>query len=379
MRILHLCTYYVGNQLYKNMASTFSQKGIAQDIYIPIRNQEDIDKNRLSNHDELIEYHYDFILNKYDRYFYMNKIKKQMKSVEEKVISKKNIEFIHAHTVFSDGGTAYKLKQKYGINYLVTFRNTDINTFYKYAVHLRPFMYQILLNASSIVFISEAYKKTVLSLLPKEILKKVKDKMIVLPNGVDQFWLEESSEKMVKKEMRKSLDLLFIGTLDENKNLSTVIQAVDKLLQKNKEVKLHVVGKGPSEDKLKVLIKQLDLEKNIILHGFVADKNRLKNIMKDCDIFVMPSFKETFGLVYVEAMSQGLPVIYTKNQGFDGFFEQGIIGYAVNPNDNQSVVTAIENISENYSAISKESIKQSKRFNWDKITNRYIDIYKGLD
>ena len=52
----------------------------------------------------------------------------------------------------------------------------------------------------------------------------------------------------------------------------------------------------------------------------------------------MPSFPETFGLVYVEAMSQGLPIIYTKGQGIDGYFEDGKVGYPVNTKDSNDIV-----------------------------------------
>ena len=54
---------------------------------------------------------------------------------------------------------------------------------------------------------------------------------------------------------------------------------------------------------------------------------------KSAHIFVMPSLTETFGIVFIEALSQGLPLIYTKGQGIDGYFPQGFVGYAYNPLD----------------------------------------------
>lgn len=104
-------------------------------------------------------------------------------------------------------------------------------------------------------------------------------------------------------------------------------------------------------------------------------REKILEIMDNCDIFVMPSHRETFGLVYIEAMSRGLPVVYTKGQGIDGFFEEGEIGYPVDPAETNAIVTAIENIIMNYSNISKNCIVNSKAFNWSSVSNEYIKLY----
>src|SRR5699024_9283233 len=99
MRVLHLCSYYIGNKLYKNMIETLDEKGIQQEIYIPIRDEDHINKNITEKQNNDIEYYYDLILEKKDKYFYKNKIKKQTKSVENKILNRQSIDYIHAHTV----------------------------------------------------------------------------------------------------------------------------------------------------------------------------------------------------------------------------------------------------------------------------------------
>lgn len=377
MRILHLCSYYIGNKLYKNMVETLDEKGIQQDIYIPIRSKNHINRNITEKKNINIEYHYDLILEKKDKFLYKNKIKKQTRNVEQKVLKHKNIKYIHAHTVFSDGGVAYEIKKKYGIDYLVTFRNTDINSFYKYALHLRPYMYKILKNASKIVFISEAYKKQVIELLPQTIKEKVESKFIVLPNGISQFWHENSLINKKKSFNEKHLRLLFIGELNYNKNISSVIKAVKRLSSDNNKnkVTLNIVGKGPLEKELKQEIFDLNSNCEINFHGFISSPKKLLDVMRGNDIFIMPSHKESFGLVYVEAMSQGLPIIYTKNQGFDGFYTPGIVGYPVNSKDVNNIVEAIKKVSYKYKDIYPNCLKYSKEFNWTNIVLNYIRIY----
>ena len=92
----------------------------------------------------------------------------------------------------------------------------------------------------------------------------------------------------------------------------------------------------------------------------------------------MPSYYETFGLVYPEAMSQGLPVIYSKNQGFDGQFEEGYIGYRVDPHDPLDIAEKINKIVENYSELSQNAIQAYKKFSWDILAEEYIAIYKSI-
>ncbi len=93
----------------------------------------------------------------------------------------------------------------------------------------------------------------------------------------------------------------------------------------------------------------------------------------------MPSSPETFGLVYIEAMSQGTPIIYSKNAGIDLFFNEGEVGYSVWHNDTSEWTDTILKISENYSNISKNCYEISKKFTWEKAISKFIKIYTEID
>ncbi|WP_411738687.1 glycosyltransferase family 4 protein [Peribacillus sp. S4] len=374
MRILHICSYYIGNKLYMNLIKQLSFKGINQEVFIPVKDKNYIGKNQLPQGYNTVNYCYRNILKKYDRFLLYNKVNKQMKEIEKSLLINREIDFVHAHTLFSDGGTAYKLYKKYGINYIVNVRNTDINVFYKYGLHLRPFIQKVLLNARAVVFISHAYKEKMLTLLPSNVVSKIQSKCYVIPNGIDDHWHENAVTKS-KKGNLNDINLLFIGSIDKNKNLSTVISACSKLQKEGYKVSLNVIGSGPLEDECRQLNKKLGIEKDIIFHGYLQSKEHISSIMDKCDIFVMPSFIETFGLVYIEAMSSGLPVIYSKGQGIDGFFNEGEVGFSVDPNNHESIVESIEKIMMRYNEISVNCYKNSREFNWDDISKKYLDFY----
>ena len=98
-------------------------------------------------------------------------------------------------------------------------------------------------------------------------------------------------------------------------------------------------------------------------------------LYRAADIFLLPSGRETFGLVYAEALSQGLPVLYTRGQGFDGQFPDGEVGFAIDPNDPNATANAAERILKNYARFSAAAVRGSRKFDWDEIAQTYQAFY----
>lgn len=372
VNVLQLNSYFIANKLHQKLTSTMVSKNVRQTVYIPIKSKELENRNIVeSNH---LEFHYDYILKKYDRFLYKGKIKKQLKRIEEKIPNIQAFDLIHAHTLFSDGGTAYLLKKKYGLNYIVSVRSADIYAFYKYAVFHRPFIHEVLKNATSVVFISHAYKKQTFDLLPKKVVQAIEHKTKVIPNGIDDKWFETAPPQ--RNNIKKPLRLLFTGSLDKNKNLGTVLKLAHSLKNDDgKEVVLNVAGDGPLKEQLITECNQLKLQEDVHFHGNITI-DKLRALADESDVFILPSYKETFGISYVEAMSRGLPIIYTRGEGIDGFFPEGVVGYSTYPDDVYDMAESIELILNNYNEMSNNCIQESKRFNWHDIATEYRQLYE---
>src|SRR5690606_19601822 len=112
---------------------------------------------------------------------------------------------------------------------------------------------------------------------------------------------------------------------------------------------------------------------NVIGH---VNKSQLLTLYRQSDIFVLPSIKETFGLVYPEAMSQGLPVIYTKGQGFDKQFQEGQVGYSINCLEPDDIAEKILFVIERYNELSIRSTELVERFSWERIVKDYQKVYE---
>ncbi|WP_339147930.1 MULTISPECIES: glycosyltransferase [unclassified Sutcliffiella] len=375
MKVLHLSSYYITNKLYMNLFKQLSTEGLEQHVFIPVKSSGSIGVNQLPAENKTVHYHFKHMIKPHDKFLFFHKINKQMKEIEKDILSQNQIDIIHAHTIFSDGGSAYKIHKKYNIDYVVSVRSTDINFFYKYGIHLRPFMYKVLLNAKNVVFISDAYQKKVFELLPDKVLHKIKDKCLIIPNGIDEYW-HENAISIEKSAPTNKLKLVFVGILDENKNIRTVMKTCALLNSQGIETSLEVFGNGPLEQECKNLAESLSIQEKINFHGYITDKTVIAKTMEHSDIFVMPSFRETFGLVYIEAMSKGLPVIYAKGEGLDGMFKDGEVGYAVDPNSETMITDTIHSILENYIEISNRCRKEARPFNWRNIGNKYLKLYK---
>lgn len=374
MRVLHLSSSYPYTDLYKNLIHELDNKGIQQIMYVALKNKH-IENKRILDEAQSIEYVFSYPFNYLDRFIYYSKMYKISKDIE-KSIDLKKINLVHAHFLFTDGGVAYQLKKKYGIEYIVAVRNSDINFFFKYGLHIRNYGLKILREAQKIIFITPSYKEQLLKrYIPNKLITNIDKKMLVIPNGIDKFWTDNIYMDKPVKVNDMTLSLIFIGELNENKNIMTSLQVFEELKKRGYQVNFNIVGNGPLEATIKEWIQKTNNQKFIILHGYVSEKKRLLKLYRQSDIFIMPSLKETFGLVYIEAMSQGLPVIYTEGEGIDGYFKQGHVGYAANPKNVLELSNCIERIINNYDVLSRNAKKESVEFNWADISESYIDLY----
>lgn len=368
--ILHLNSYYIDNHLYSQLYTKFDSY-INQKVYIPIKlNRKPENVVELEN-SQLV---FDKSIKPSHKYNYFIKINFLYKRLTAKGLHK-NIDFTHAHNLFTDGALAYKIKKTYKIPYIVTVRLTDVTMQYRYMYHRRASINKVLKNAEKIIFISPTYRDRLFSMMPEKLVKELSKKTQIIPNGIHDIWISNPfPERNVTK--RKSVNLVFVGQIMKLKNIKSLINAVNLLNSKNTKstYKLTIVGGANhgEPEYYKEFLELAEMYDWLDYKGKVKDAKKLLEIYRSGDIFTMPSKPELFGLVYIEALSQGLPIIYSKGEGIDGFFGKLPVGSSVNPESVESIAEGIETVANTAYKGLNSAIQP---FDWNKITQVYLKFY----
>lgn len=372
MNILHINSYYKSSNLYLHLHKELESMSLNQIIYVPSDNTKNIQSIENINFDNRIIHSKCF--DKKDRFIYFIKIKKIFDDIVKKV-KIQEIDLIHAHSMFINGGVAYLLKKAFNVKYITAVRSTDVNYFMKWGFFLKKWYINILLEAERIIFISPSYqKKTIETYIPRKYKKIILNKSQVIQNGIENYWHENRALK-AKKISNQQITLIYVGSFIKRKNILKIIDSINILQKENISTKLILVGSGKLFSKVKKHIRKLD---DYIIAGQIKEKNKIKELLNQSNIFMMPSKCETFGLVYIEAMSQGLPVIYSKGEGIDGYFDDGAIGYRVNPDNIKEIADKVRCILNRYDNMSKNCIEKSKLFNWEDISYSYFRLYSEI-
>ena len=365
-KILHLNSNYGYSALHGQMIDALEQLDVENTIFFPFQKGMALSSERQGKSLAIP------CFTKWDRYSFYWKQKKLRKALERNVkVSAYGL--LHAYTLFTDGNLAYTLSKKYGLPYVVAVRNTDVNFFLKYRKYLIPRGKEILKKASAVCFLSPEYKKQVLDqLFEQGEREELEKKVYLIPNGIGDFWHEHTVKEPAGPDL-KNLKLIYAGRINKQKNIIKTAMAAELLLKKGINTEFLVVGNVEEPEVLEQLKSY-----SFVKHLDQKPKEELLKLYREHDIFVMPSKVETFGLVYPEAMSQGLPVIYTRGQGFDGQFPEGEVGYSVDGKDPEEIAEKILKIIEDYREISRRAIEGAGRFCWREICVNYKEIYQEI-
>lgn len=366
-KVLHICNDFYYSKVHANLYRELDREGVEQVVFSPVHKQTP-ENNRFDG--EHTTFVYAHILKPLHKLFFFHKIDRTVREIE-KTVDLGKVACCHATTLFSDGMVAMQLNQKYGIPYIVAVRNCDVNAFLKYMPHLWWVHRAVLHAASKVVFIAPALRQR---LLKHPTLKGMKDevaeKAVVIPNGINEFWLNNLH---TEKNPDTAHRILYAGIFNRNKNIPRLIHALQSLRTDFPDLHFDVAGDSGDNEKqvLELMHKHSDW---ITYHGKITDLEEMRKLYRANGIFVMPSKSETFGLVYIEALSQGLSVLWSRGEAIDGMFTEHI-GESVNPLNSHDIaekVMTMLNQSDNYESLPESAFDS---FRWSSIARQYLSIY----
>jgi glycosyltransferase involved in cell wall biosynthesis len=172
------------------------------------------------------------------------------------------------------------------------------------------------------------------------------EKIALGPLGIEL----PDEDRIVRNQKKDAFDVLFVGRLEKRKGLDTLIKAIPSILDHMPQTRFTIVGGDTNSTPIggsykRYLLKMLDKKyhQNVDFVGFVPDEE-LKRYYRNCDVFVAPSLYESFGLIYLEAMAWGKPVIGCDAGGVPEIVEDGETGILIPPEDVNALAEAIINL-----------------------------------
>jgi len=275
-------------------------------------------------------------------------------------------DLIHAHWTLS-AAAAYLGQPVHQRRILVTVQGSDI-----FQVTRNPvgawITRETLYRCDLIVALSRALQERVIRLGVDP------SKIYVIPNGVDTTQFTP-----LDKKSREPL-ILFVGSLIPRKGVNYLLQAMPYVFLSVPEYRLVIVGEGPEKPFLHQLTKDLGIEDRV---SFVGDQphQEVKRWMQRARVLVLPSLEEGMGVVLVEALACGTPVVASCIDGIKDVVTPEV-GILVPPADSKAMSEAIVEIlrdPERWAEASRSARARAEMYyRWDKIAKRYVELYQTL-
>jgi len=221
----------------------------------------------------------------------------------------------------------------------------------------------------------------------EEIVKflRISEKMVrVIPSGVEEIYrplnnLDEIKNELSVKYKIKFPFILHVGAYRPVKNGPALIKAFSQLKKRGIEHKLVLVGKPAQKfDVILNLIKKLGLEGEVITTGFVSDGD-LPKFYNAADLFVLPSFKESFGHVLVEAMACGCPVVTSNVTCMPEI--AGDAGVLIDPYDVSSLAEGMYQVLTDHQLrqeLKKKGLQRARLYSWERCARETLEVYREL-
>ena len=208
------------------------------------------------------------------------------------------------------------------------------------------------------------------------ISEMTQSKIHVIPNGID-------FEDIQKVQPHKSIEhpiILFIGNLEKLKDIDSLIKAIPIIKKSIPNIRVFIGGEGSEENKLKKLAKKLNIEENVKFLGFASGDYKY-SWYKTADLCVIPSLYETFGIVCLEAMACGKPVVASNIGGIPFVVEDretGLLFECGNAKDLAEKVIFLLQNEELREKMGEAGRKRAEEFTWDKIAGQTVEVYKEI-
>lgn len=281
--------------------------------------------------------------------------------------NRENIDIVHLHSCIWGGIGAVSASRKLNIPLVIT-EHSSYYSRYRVKMIEKLILRYSFKSANKVISVSNSLR---------EIISKYKSNIEVIPNMVDCDKVLSIINKKNNLGEEGQFTFLSLCYLKKNKGVDILIRAFSTYFR-GKEVKLIIAGDGPERESLENLSKELGILEQVEFKG-ALNRDEVYKVMSNCNIFVLPSRFETFGVVLIEALANGKPVISTRNGGANDIVtdENGIL---VDIDDIEGLGKAMVDLKLNYNKYNEEEIRNSciNKYSKKIITRQLEKVYSEL-
>jgi phosphatidyl-myo-inositol alpha-mannosyltransferase len=288
----------------------------------------------------------------------------------KKVLEKEKFDIIHLHEPLAPTLCTTVLRLSKSVN-IGTFHATESRPSYRWT---KPFMVDVLLNRWFKKLDGRiAVSKPAMNFINKFFPSSYE----VIPNGIDLNHFSPNAAPLPEYQDGKT-NILFVGRLEKRKGLEYLLKAYRLIKPDCPDCRLIVVGPGNrTRHKYEKEVIEMGLS-DVIFTGNV-DYKQLPRYYKTADIFVAPATgHESFGIILLEAMASGKPVIASNISGYASVITEGAEGLLVPPKQEVPLAQAISGLMHNPGLccqMGQKGLLTASHYGWDKVSQRVMDYY----
>ncbi|MDE1850391.1 MAG: glycosyltransferase [Candidatus Micrarchaeota archaeon] len=294
------------------------------------------------------------------------------------------VDVVHAQTPFSMGLAAMTIA-KLGKYPLAGSFHTMINdkavveSYYPKNKTLRRFTKKYLWEYTKFF-----YRRCDATIVPTEAVGSMLDKsgidnISVVPNSVDTKRFSPKIDGSVLRERLKVSEgekmVLYVGRTSREKRIEILLRAAKHLCARRKDIKFVIAGTGPAFVYYKNMAARLGVSDYVRFIGFV-EQDKLARLYAACDVFCIPSTFETQGIVALEAMASGKPVVGADYFALKELIQSGKNGEKFTPGDYVACAQKIERVLNNSNTYKQRAVETAKSFAIGRATDKLIDVYR---
>jgi len=289
----------------------------------------------------------------------------------------RGVDIIHAHVAHPDGAAALKFGRKYNIPVVVTIHGQDFAYTLNRSRTCAESVRTTLKDASRVILVSEKLKQQ----YGLETWADELEKYRVIYNGVELNDVVQQRPHRVQEAKTARRRLLTVGFLRPDKGHAIVLKALPALIREFPNLEYRIVGDGSERVKLESLSRELELGGHVVFLGSLPHRQAMKE-MAECEVFILPSWKEAFGVVYLEAMAHSKPIIGTLGEGISEILAQEDVGKAVPPKDVLAITEGIRELFANPEQARAMGMRGkdlvTRQFTWEYNAQKTLELYEEI-